>query len=345
MTIHIRLFSLSTPLRGEGWKRRQFIAFLGATALAWPLAARAQQPAMPVIGFLNPASASTYAPFLAAFRRGLKEAGYIEGSNVAIEYRWADGRYDRLPGLAAELVRRQVAVIAATGGDIPALAAKLTTATIPIVFDTTTDPVKMGLVADLNRPGGNLTGVSLLTVELMPKRLELLSAVAPDASVIAFLVNPTAPGAESEARDAQAAARATKRQIVVLNASSEYDLDTAFATAVQLRAGALVTRGDVFFNSRREQLVALAARHAIPAIYIRREFVAAGGLTSYGGDLTDAYRLVGIYTGRILSGDKPIDLPVQQLTKVEMSINLKTAKTLGLTVPLSVLGRADEVIE
>ncbi len=326
-------------------RRRDFITLLGGAAMAWPLKASAQQPAMPVIGFLNPASASTYAPFLAAFRRGLKEAGYIEGSNVAIEYRWADGRYDRLPGLAAELVRRQVAVIAATGGDIPALAAKLTTATIPIVFDTTTDPVKMGLVADLNRPGGNLTGVSLLTVELMPKRLELLSAVAPDASVIAFLVNPTAPGAESEARDAQAAARATKRQIVVLNASSEYDLDTAFAIAVQLRAGGLVTRGDVFFNSRREQLVALAARHAIPAIYIRREFVAAGGLMSYGGDLTDAYRLVGIYTGRILSGDKPIDLPVQQLTKVEMSINLKTAKTLGLTVPLSVLGRADEVID
>src|SRR6266404_3320943 len=244
---------------GVGVRRRDFISIIGGAAAVWPLAARA--PAG-----VNPASPDTYAPFVTAFHRGLKEAGYIEGSNVAIEYRWAEGRYDRLPGLAAELVRRQVAVIAATGGDIPALAAKLMTATIPIVFDTTTDPVKMGLVASLNRPGGNLTGVSLLTVELMPKRLELLSAVAPDASVIAFLVNPTAPGAESEVRDAQAAARATKRQIVVLNASSEHDLDMAFATAVQLRAGGLVMRGDVFFNSRREQLVALAARHAIPAI-------------------------------------------------------------------------------
>jgi ABC-type uncharacterized transport system substrate-binding protein len=330
---------------GVGVRRRDFISIIGGAAAVWPLAARAHQPATPVIGFLNPASPDTYAPFVTAFHRGLKEAGYIEGSNVAIEYRWAEGRYDRLPGLAAELVRRQVAVIAATGGDIPALAAKLMTATIPIVFDTTTDPVKMGLVASLNRPGGNLTGVRLITVELMPKRLELLSAVVPDASVIAFLVNPTAPGAESEARDAQAAARATRRQIVVLNASSEPDLDTAFATAVQLRAGGLVLRGDVFFNSRREQLVALAARHAIPAIYIRREFVAAGGLMSYGGDLPDAYRLVGIYTGRILSGDKPTDLPVQQPTKVELVINLKTATTLGLTFPLTVLGRADEVIE
>ena len=282
---------------------------------------------------------------MAAFHRGLKEAGYVDGSNVAIEYRWADGRYDRLPGLAAELVRRQVAVIAAPGGDIPALAAKATTATIPIVFDTVTDPVKMGLVASLNRPGGNLTGVSLLTVELMPKRLELLSAVVPDASVIAFLVNPTAPGVESETRDAQAAARATKRQIVVLNASSEYDLDTAFATAVQLRADGLVMRGDVFFNMRREQLVALAARHAIPAIWPRREFVTAGGLMSYDASLADAYRLVGIYTGRILSGEKPADLPVQQQTKIELVINLKTAKALGLEVPMSLLMRVDEVIE
>jgi putative tryptophan/tyrosine transport system substrate-binding protein len=326
-------------------RRRDFITLLGSAVAAGPLAARAQQPAMPVIGFLNPASAGTYAPYLAAFHRGLKEAGYIEGSNVAIEYRWADGRYDRLPGLAADLVGRQVAVIAATGGDIPALAAKLMTATIPIVFDTTTDPVKTGLVASLNRPGGNLTGVSLLTGELMPKRLELLSAVVPDASVIAFLVNPIAPGAESEVRDVRAAGQATRQQIVVLHASSEHDLDPAFATAVQLRAKGLVMRGEVFFNMRREQLVALTAHHAIPTIYVRREFVEAGGLMSYGGDLANAYRVVGIYTGRILRGEMPADLPVQQETKVELVINLKTAKALGITVPLPLLGRADEVIE
>jgi putative ABC transport system substrate-binding protein len=311
-------------------RRREAIALFGGAA-AWPFAARAQKAAIPVIGFLNPASPNSYVP-VAAFHRGLLEAGYVEGQNVAIEYRWAQGQYDRLPGLAAELVRRQVTVIAATGGDTPALAAKATTATIPIVFDTTTDPVKMGLVASLNQ-------------ELMPKRLELLSAVAPDASVIAFLVNPTAPGAESETRDAQAAAHATKRQIVVLNASSEYDLDTAFASAVQLRAGGLVTRGDVFFNMRREQLVALAARHAIPAMWPRREFVTAGGLMSYDASLADAYRLVGVYTGRILKGEKPADLPVHQQAKIELVINLKTARALGLTMPTALLVRADEVIE
>jgi putative tryptophan/tyrosine transport system substrate-binding protein len=326
-------------------RRRDLIKALSGIAAGWPLTAPAQQAAMPVIGFLHPASSDSYAPFMTAFHRGLREAGYIEGSNVAIEYRWAEGRYDRLPGLAAELAGRQVAVIAATGGDIPALAAKLMTATIPIVFDTTTDPVKTGLVASLNRPGGNLTGVSLLTEELLPKRLELLSAVVPDASLIAFLVNPTAPGAESEVRDVRAAGQAARQQIVVLHASSERDLDAALATAVQMRAKGLVMRGEVFFNMRREQLVALTARHAIPTIYVRREFVEAGGLMSYGGDLANAYRAVGIYTGRILNGEKPADLPVQQETRVELVINLKTAKALGLTVPLPLLGRADEVIE
>jgi putative tryptophan/tyrosine transport system substrate-binding protein len=265
--------------------------------------------------------------------------------NIAIEYRWVDDRYDRLPGLAAELVHRQVAVIAATGGDPPVLAAKAATATIPIVFDTSTDPVTLGVVTSLNRPGDNLTGVSNFGVGLTPKRVELLSAVVPDAAVIAFLVNPTRPRAESETREMETAARAIGRKIVVLHASRESDLDAAFATAVQQRAGGLVIGADNFFVSRREQLVALTARHAIPAIYQRREYVAACGLMSYGGDLPDMYRLVGIYTGRILSGGRPAELPVQQPTKVELVINLKTAKALGVNFPLALLGRADEVIE
>ena len=326
-------------------RRGEFITLLGGAAAAWPVAVPAQQqPTMPLVGFLGTQSADQVEDQLRALRQGLSEIGSIDGRNLVIDYRSADGQNDRLPSMAADFVRRQVSAIIPWG--LPAtLAAKAATATIPIVFDTTTDPVKMGLVASLNQPGGNLTGVSLLTVELMPKRLELLSAVAPDASVIAFLVNPTAPGAESETRDAQAAAHATKRQIVVLNASSEYDLDTAFATAVQLRAGGLVTRGDVFFNMRREQLVALAARHAIPAIWPRREFVTAGGLMSYDASLADAYRLVGVYTGRILKGEKPADLPVHQQTKIELVINLKTARALGLTMPTALLVRADEVIE
>jgi len=325
--------------------RREFIAALGGTAFAWPLAARAQQPPMPVIGFLNPASPDTYAQQLAAFRQGLSEAGYVEGHNAAIEYRWANGQYDRLPGLAADLVRREVTVIAATGGDVSALAAKAATTTIPIVFNSSSDPVKVGLVTSLNRPSGNLTGVSILTAELVPKRLELLCEVVPNAVVIAFLVNPARPTVKSETRDVQMAARALGREIVVLNANTERDFDPAFAALVQRHSGALLVAPDNFFNTRRDQIVALAARHGVPAIYARREFVAAGGLMSYDASLGDAYRLVGVYTGKILKGAKPGDLPIQQQAKVEFRINLKTAKTLGLTIPIPLLGRADEVIE
>ncbi len=326
-------------------KRREFIWLLGGATAAWPLAARAQQPAMPVIGFLNPASPETYAPQLAAFRQGLSEAGYVEGQNVAIEYRWANGDYGQLRGLAADLVRREVSVIAATGGDVSALVVKAATATIPIVFNTSSDPVKVGLVTSLNRPNGNLTGVSILTVELVPKRLELLCEVVPNTGVIGFLVNPARPSAESEKRDIQMAARSLGREIVVLNASTEHDFDAAFATLVQKHADALLVGPDNFFNSRRDQIVALAARHGVPAIYARREFVVAGGLMSYDASLVEAYREVGVYTGKILKGAKPGDLPIQQQAKVEFRINLKTAKTLGLTIPIPLLGRADEVIE
>jgi putative tryptophan/tyrosine transport system substrate-binding protein len=324
--------------------RREFLTLIGSAA-AWPLAARAQQPAMPVIGFLGGESPELFAGRLRAFRQGLDEAGFVERRNVAIEYRWARGEYDRLPVLAADLVRQSVTVMVAT--TTPAvLAAKAATMTIPIVFLTGSDPVEVGLVASLNRPGGNMTGVSNLTVETGAKQMELLHELVPAATLIALLVNPANPVlADTLSRDLQTAAHAMRQQILVVSASTESDVGTAFTTVVEQRVGGLVVGNDPFFNARPDQLVALAARHAVPAIYPYREFAAAGGLMSYGSNLADPYRLVGVYTGRILNGEKPADLPIQQSTKVEFVINLKTAKALGLTFPITLLGRADEVIE
>jgi putative ABC transport system substrate-binding protein len=324
------------------WGRREFLGLLGGAA-AWPLVARAQQPAMPVIGFLNSGSPDGYVPMLAGFRQGLKETGYIESQNIAIEYRWLEGQYDRAPSVAAELVRRQVAVIVAnTPGN---LAAKAATATIPIVFSTGGDPVQMGLVASLGRPGGNVTGVTQLNQEVAAKRLELAHELVPTATTIALDVNRTSPNSGPQTKDLQAAARVLGVQLHVLHASTDRDFDTVFATLVQLRAGALVIGPDGFFNSRSKLLAALTLRHAMPAMYEDRAFTMAGGLVSYGGSTPEMYRIAGAYTGRILKGEKPADLPVQQGTKAELIINLRTAKALGINVPPTLLARADEVIE
>jgi putative ABC transport system substrate-binding protein len=328
---------------GEHMQRREFIKVIAGSTAAWSFGARAQQPTISVIGFLSSRSPGENPTILAAFLRGLKEAGYVEGQNVTVEYRWADGQYDRLPALAADLVGRRVAAIVVNGPAVQT--AKAATSTIPIVFVVGFDPLAFGLVASLNRPGGNLTGVSVLDVEIGAKRLELLHELVPTATIIALLVNPTTPAAETIARDARAAARALGLQLHVLHASSDRDFDTVFETVAQLRAGALVIGGDPFFTSRSQQLAKLTVDHAVPTIYEFREFTAAGGLLSYGTSIVDAYRLAGVYTGRILKSEKPSDLPVQQATKVELIINLKTAKALGLSVPQTLLARADEVIE
>jgi putative ABC transport system substrate-binding protein len=329
-------------------RRREVITLLGgagASSLLRPLGVRAQQSAMPVIGFLNAASPQSYAQQLSAFLKGLSEAGYVDGHNLAIEYRWAEGQNDRLPAMATDLVRRQVAVIAATTTPA-ALAAKAATATIPIVFESATDPVRFGLVASLNRPGGNVTGVTQTNAEVAPKLLEMLHELLPATRIMGLLVNPASPVlADNQTKEFLAAAQTLGVELHVLNASTDSDLDAAFATLVQLRAGGLVVSTDPFFTSRDEQLAVLATRHGVPVVYKGRKFAAAGGLMSYGSDITDSYHLAGIYTGRILKGEKPADLPVQQAAKVELIINMKTAKALGITFPLTLLGRADEVIE
>jgi putative tryptophan/tyrosine transport system substrate-binding protein len=325
-------------------RRRDFITFLGGAA-AWPFAAYAQQSAMPVIGWLNSTSLDATKPAVAAFRQSLAETGIVDGQNATIEYRWAEGQYDRLPALAADLVRRQVAVIATTSGIPPALAAKAATTSIPIVFTVGSDPIALGLVASLNHPGGNLTGVSILNVELAPKRLELLHELIPAATVMALLVNPANPNAETQSRELQSASRSLGIELHIVRASTDRDLETVFASLSEPRVGGLVIGPDIFFVSRAEQITALALRHSMPTISQYRDFAAAGGLMSYGGDNLDVIRLAGKYVGRILKGEKSSDLPVQQSTKIELIINLKTAKVLGVTVPLALLTRADEVIE
>jgi ABC-type uncharacterized transport system substrate-binding protein len=320
------------------------MALLGS-AVVWPLAARAQQGKMPVIGILASVSPAPYAPFIAAIKEGLRQTGYVEGRNVAIEYRWAEGQYDRLPQLASELVESGVAVMILVGGGATTAAAKAATATIPIVVVMGDDPVKTGAVAALNRPGGNVTGVSLLSVAMEAKRLQLLRELAPNVSVIAIVLNPNNPQADEQLQELQDAGHALGVQVEPFKAGSPSEIDTAFLNLVERRAGALLMAADAFFNTRREQFIVLSARHALPAIFPYREFPAAGGLMSYGTSLADAYRQEGIYAGRILKGEKPAEMPVQQAVKIELVINLQTAKSLGLTIPLALLGRADEVIE
>jgi putative ABC transport system substrate-binding protein len=326
-------------------KRREFIAGLGGAAVTWPLAARAQQSAIPVVGFLNSASAKVYAPQLGAFREGLAKAGFVEGRDVAIEYRWAENQIDRLPALAGELVRRQVAVIAACGSPAAALAAKLSTASIPIVFETGGDPEHVGLVASLNHPGGNVTGITNVSGELVAKRMGLLRELVPSAASIAVLVNPTRPGADAQAAQVQEAARAIGLPLHILKASSEHDLDAAFSSLAQLGAGGLVMTADTLFTDRHDHIIALAKRYAVPTIYEFRYYVVAGGLASYGPDILDSYRQTGNLVGRILKGEKPADLPVMRPSKFELVINMKTAKALGIEVPNSMQLLADEVIE
>jgi putative tryptophan/tyrosine transport system substrate-binding protein len=326
-------------------RRRQFITLIGGAAASWPLAARAQQTAMPVVGFLNTATADAYLPMAAAFREGLRKAGYVQGRNVAIQYRCADNRLDRLPALAGDLARQPVALILAGGNTDAALAAKAATSTIPIVFVSGVDAVQIGLVANLNNPGGNVTGVTFLATSLGPKKLEMLRALVPTAAVIGMLINTNIALAKIQIAEVEGAGRMLGLQIHVVHASAERDFDAASASLAAVRAGGLVIGADAFLNSRRDQLVERAAHHSIPAIYPWREAVTAGGLMSYGASLTEAYRQAGLYAGKILNGDKPADLPVIQATKVDLVINLRTAKALGLTVPLPLLAFADEVIE
>jgi ABC-type uncharacterized transport system substrate-binding protein len=326
-------------------RRREFIILLGGAAAAWPLGARAQQPAMPVIGFLSSRAPGESANVLAAFREGLREAGFVEGQNLAIAFRWAEGHYDRLPALAADLVSLRVAALFAAGGPPSALAAKAATTTIPIVFSAVNHPVAIGLVASLNQPGGNVTGMSMFTSDLGSKSIQLLKELVPAATVIAYLVNPTNPSAEIYSKEATTAASALGIQVSVIKASTERDLDEAFASVAKAGAGGLVVPGEPFFDTQRDRIVALSARHAVAAIYNYREYVVAGGLISYGPSLSDSYRRAAIYLGRVLKGENPTDLPVQQPTKLDLVINLKTAKTLGLKIPDKIIAIADEVIE
>jgi putative ABC transport system substrate-binding protein len=326
--------------------RRAFISFLSGAAAAWPLAARAQQRAFPVIGLLSSRSPPVDMPLIAIMRQALNETGFVEGQNVTLDYRWAEGQYDRLAGLAADLVRQQVAVIVTIGGDAPALAAKAGTATIPIVFATGSDPVRTGLVTNLHRPDGNITGVSTFFAETEPKRLELLRELRPHATTMAVLVNPASiPRAEFQLNDIQTAAHSVGQDINILNASTIRDIDAGFAKLAQMRADALLVATDAFFFTRAPQLVVLAARHAIPTVYFRREFAAAGGLMSYAANSNESYRLLGVYAGRVLKGDKPGGLPIQRSTKFELVANVSTARALGLEIPPTLLARADEVIE